>query len=241
MSELENCPKCSSELPPRFATGRVVCKNCGWTDQPKSNSVQSSTQGKVQALVPKLAILSSLTEFIKTQNGERVLIAAGTFIITSIFWLGISSLNAKKTDLSSVSPQPGSTVTNSASPSGAEQIKSQITNSYSIKGNFKLVDSNLIGNADNCGGAGGYSDVNEGMPVTVKDGTGKIIATGNIGSGSKPKDGSMYSEVMCNFEITVNNVPKADFYSILVGRRGELNYSFDEMQKRNWTISLSLS
>ena len=78
------------------------------------------------------------------------------------------------------------------------------------------------------------------MPVTVKDGTGKILAVGKTGFGSKPKDGSMYSEVICIFEITVNNVPKADFYSILVGRRGELNYSFDEMKRRNWIVFLSL-
>lgn len=41
MSESENCPKCDSVLPPRYATGRVVCKKCGWTDQPQAASVSN--------------------------------------------------------------------------------------------------------------------------------------------------------------------------------------------------------
>jgi uncharacterized Zn finger protein (UPF0148 family) len=36
MSELEACPRCNSNLPPRFATGRIICGRCGWTDKPKN-------------------------------------------------------------------------------------------------------------------------------------------------------------------------------------------------------------
>jgi hypothetical protein len=38
----------------------------------------------------------------------------------------------------------------------------------------------------------------------------------------------------------VNNIPKSDFYVISVGNRGDMNYSFDEMQKENWVVSLGL-
>jgi ribosomal protein S27AE len=38
-SEIKICPKCSANLPPRFAMGRVICGRCGWTDKPKNSSV----------------------------------------------------------------------------------------------------------------------------------------------------------------------------------------------------------
>jgi ribosomal protein S27AE len=41
ISELEACPKCGSQLPPQFSTGRVVCGKCGWTNQPKNVLAQS--------------------------------------------------------------------------------------------------------------------------------------------------------------------------------------------------------
>jgi hypothetical protein len=239
ISELESCPKCSSKLPPRFATGRVVCSKCGWSNQPKSNSVQNLTQEKGETLVPNLSFQSSLIEFIKTKNGERVLIATGSFIIASILWLGISSSNTKKTELGSGSQQSPSTATDSSSPSVGEWVKNQVTNSYSIQGDLTLLDSRISGTADNCYGSGGYSDIEAAMPVTIKDGTGKIIATGKTGAGSQPS-GSEFASVQCIFVFKIDNVPKVDFYSIEIGRRGALNYSFDEIQKRNWKVALSI-
>jgi hypothetical protein len=103
ISNSENCPKCTSKLPPRFSTGRVVCSNCGWTNQPKNTSAKNSSQEQDLTLVPKIDFQKLVTDFIKTRNGERVLIVAGTFIITSFFWSGILSGNSKKTDLSSTS------------------------------------------------------------------------------------------------------------------------------------------
>ncbi len=47
LSESENCPNCNSVLPLRFATGRVVCKKCGWSDQPKIISVSNETKAQV--------------------------------------------------------------------------------------------------------------------------------------------------------------------------------------------------
>jgi hypothetical protein len=39
MPELEVCPRCNSKLPPRFATGRIICSRCGWTDKPRNAPV----------------------------------------------------------------------------------------------------------------------------------------------------------------------------------------------------------
>jgi uncharacterized Zn finger protein (UPF0148 family) len=38
-SEVKICPKCDTNLPPRFSTGRVICGRCGWTDKPKKSSI----------------------------------------------------------------------------------------------------------------------------------------------------------------------------------------------------------
>jgi hypothetical protein len=35
-----------------------------------------------------------------------------------------------------------------------------------------------------CSGTGGYSDMNAGTAVTVADGTGRVVATGSLGSGA---------------------------------------------------------
>jgi len=107
------------------------------------------------------------------------------------------------------------------------------TNTYSILGTFTLYDTDLGGSSSNCYGTGGYSDITAGLAVTVRSGDGTVIATGNLGTGT---GGSTY----CDFLLAVGDVPKEDFYSIEVGHRGELTYSFDEMVRRDWTVALTL-
>ena len=41
--EAKDCPKCGSELPLRFSTGRLVCKKCGWSDQLFRHSEDGTT------------------------------------------------------------------------------------------------------------------------------------------------------------------------------------------------------
>jgi hypothetical protein len=225
VSDLEDCPQCASKLPHRLASGRIVCSKCGWTDQPKTTSTKPLNPLRARSLPKQLLTRKSVEDFIKTRQGERILLIAGTFMISSFFWSGMNSLNTRRT---------------SSNPIGIG-IKLPIlqSNSYSIKGSLTLVDSKIGGTSENCYGSGGYSDISAAMPVTIKDGEGKIIATGTTGIGIRPESDE-YSAVQCNFDFTVDNVPKADFYSIKVGHRGELNYSLEEMQKREWKITLSL-
>lgn len=105
---------------------------------------------------------------------------------------------------------------------------------YKLRGTFSLIDSDLSGSDDNCYGTGGYSDIQTSMPVTIRDGQNKILATGKTGNGQ------LQGPVTCQFEFEVDSVPKSDFYSVEIGHRGELNYSFEELQDKNWEIGLSL-
>jgi hypothetical protein len=122
----------------------------------------------------------------------------------------------------------------------SSQKKSKDVQGYAIQGNLTLIDSDIRGNSRNCYGSGGYDDIQSNMPVTVYDAAGKIIAVGNTGSGHQPTD-SEYASVQCVFEFKVDNIPKSDFYSIEVGRRGKLNYSFNEIQAKKWNVEFSLS
>jgi PASTA domain len=110
---------------------------------------------------------------------------------------------------------------------------------YKVQGEFILIDSNIRKAFDTCFETGGYEDIEQNMPVTIRDGKENILATGNLGKGITPQDA--FASVECKFEFSLDSVPKSDFYVIEIGHRGKLNYSFEEMQKRNWTVSFSLS
>jgi hypothetical protein len=106
---------------------------------------------------------------------------------------------------------------------------------YEIKGSFELFDSDIGGRSKNCYGTGGYGDIKEGMAVTVRDASGNILASTATSNGTSDDD-FLFS---CKFEFMLE-VPSSDFYSITVGRRGELNYSLSEMKKMSWDVSFSL-
>ena len=92
---------------------------------------------------------------------------------------------------------------------------------------------------ESCSGKGGYGDIDAGAQVLVSDGGGNALATGELDAG-EAGDTSGGFNVECNFSFTVPNVPKADFYSIEVWRRGDLTYSYDDLKKKDWTVAFSL-
>lgn len=168
--------------------------------------------------------LSQIQTLLKNRATERGVIASGTFLLTSLLWLGVGAIDLSH-QASSDSTQPTFSL---VKPS-----------SHTLTGSFTLIDSDLGGSDDNCYGTGGYDDITSSMPVTVRDGAGKILAVGSTKTGKAPK--GMDFLIQCEFDFQVDEVPRSDFYSVEVGRRGELNYSFQEMEEQNWTVSLSLS
>jgi len=168
-------------------------------------------------------IIQLIIDFIKTRNGERLSLVLVTFISTSIFWNIVTPDN----------PQGSSSSTASSSDSIIPAIPF-VQSKYTIKGSITLIDSDLGGTDDTCYGTGGFGDIRANMPVTVRDGEGAILATGETGSGRTD------SSVTCVFEFEISEIPKVDFYSIEVGRRGQLNYSFQELEEKEWTVGLSI-
>jgi hypothetical protein len=93
-----------------------------------------------------------------------------------------------------------------------------------VTGTFEVVDDRYAYLADgaSCSGAGGYSDIRAGSPVSVRSGAGDFLASGSLRGG--------YVEgLRCVFDFELIAVDRSDFYTFEVGRRGELTYSHAEL------------
>jgi hypothetical protein len=107
--------------------------------------------------------------------------------------------------------------------------KETITGTVTIN---ELVDAG----SSPCSGEGGYSDITEGLGVVVKNEEGTTLANGSLGEGRREGE----PIPVCTFPFTITDVPKAEFYSVSAGRRGELTYSYDEMVEQDWKVALSI-
>lgn len=108
-----------------------------------------------------------------------------------------------------------------------------------IQGEFTLTDEDArwtVGQS--CRGDGGYGDIREGAQVRVEDAGGAVIGTGSLGDGVGR--GTFGRSRKCGFVFEVENLPKSDFYSIEVTNRGGISYSHEELETRDWEVSLTL-
>ena len=115
-----------------------------------------------------------------------------------------------------------------AAPASAED-------GHTVKGYLSLQDSAVyMGKA--CQGAGGYTDLEEGTPVVVRDGDGQVIGTGRFGAGK-----GAGARSACVFAFTVKHVPDADTYSFQMSHRGGVVYTHEELEENNWKIGAALT
>jgi hypothetical protein len=135
----------------------------------------------------------------------------------------VGAIGSDRSDSSNTSPAPDSEI--------------QISGNLELSTGSGVTGTDIIVGGDTCGGNGGYADIQEGMTVTIKDGQGKILALGKTTAGTYPPHESGFK---CNFPFQVHNVPKADFYSIEVGHRGQLNFSYEELKSKNWQVSFTV-
>jgi hypothetical protein len=141
---------------------------------------------------------------------------------------------------------------------GVSQLASKAASSptptsFTIKGTMTVKsgegsDPNM---GKSCITDGGYADISTGTQVTVKNGTGKVLALGSLGPGSTsdwltlptfdPETGSIESRpqaTKCRFAFSVPNVPEGeDFYAVEVSHRGEVRYSRSDL---NTSVTLRL-
>jgi hypothetical protein len=112
------------------------------------------------------------------------------------------------------------------------------TSTRTVEGSATLVDSDFSRQSvgASCSGSGGYSDLRAGASMRLADGEGATIATTNLAPGVVPRSGR------CLFSFTFDEIPDVDFYAVTIGggRRGELSYSREELEAKNWEIDLSI-
>jgi hypothetical protein len=107
---------------------------------------------------------------------------------------------------------------------------------HTVEGEFTLMDPEGYSETfegGGCSGDGGYDDISAGTQVNIRDGSGELLASSSLDVGED-------MTIACTFPFTVEDVPKADFYSVEVGDRGDLSFSYDEMVESDWYVSLSL-
>jgi hypothetical protein len=109
------------------------------------------------------------------------------------------------------------------------------TSTYDVDGTFELVDRDYLSVADGsgCRGYGGYGDIGSGLQVTVKDATGRLIASSALRSGR-------VEGTACVFPFRLTDITRSDYYTFEVGRRGDLTYSHAEMVANGWEAGFVL-
>lgn len=136
------------------------------------------------------------------------------------------------------------------------------TSTETVTGTFTLTSTSLSGGWTSCSGDGGFSDFGRGMNVTIRNGAGEIIGTGSTRNLSRADIGEFdsaetddlnkystleltaaFAQLRGSSQCTVwfeVEAGKADFYSVAVGRRGELTYSAKELADKDWHVELTL-
>ncbi|MGY2125871.1 hypothetical protein ACW9HJ_30875 [Nocardia gipuzkoensis] len=94
-----------------------------------------------------------------------------------------------------------------------------------VIGTMSLIGSTSWDNlASGCTGSGGYSDIHEGVTVTLSSASGTTIGVTALEKGSK--NGSN-----CMFIWTMRNIPSDEkFYKLEIGHRGVLTYTRQDLE-----------
>ncbi|HJX43214.1 MAG TPA: hypothetical protein VJ352_06015, partial [Geodermatophilus sp.] len=78
-------------------------------------------------------------------------------------------------------------------------------------------------------------DIGPGNPVTVRNGAGEILAASSL------SDGDGVIGAYCTWTVVLPDVAAdEDFYSIEIGRRGEISFSREELAQSDWVAELSI-
>jgi hypothetical protein len=135
------------------------------------------------------------------------------------------------------SAHPASTNTASTMPAATATT----TAAHTLQGTFQISGVTVVVRiaGSDCEGSDGFSDINSGTQVIVKDASGTIVGTSALGTGTEvpPPDSSSHA---CSFSFSVSSLPDASFYSVEVGHRGAQTFSKSQLEAMNWTVGFSL-
>lgn len=96
----------------------------------------------------------------------------------------------------------------------------------------------VIRQGSDCHGTKGFDDISTALSATIKDDAGKIIATAPFSAEPRGEQ-TFESGRICTFTFTAT-VPDSPFYTVSLGRRGDLTYSRAEIEATDWAVELSI-
>ncbi len=105
---------------------------------------------------------------------------------------------------------------------------------FTLAGVITLTGDNVpVGDtSEDCTGFSGYEDIAAGASVTVYDSSGKVVATGALGTG-KPDSAA------CVFPVRVPEVPGGSkFYRVEVSHRGQITVTAAEAKAGEFAATL---
>jgi hypothetical protein len=117
---------------------------------------------------------------------------------------------------------------------------------HNLSGSVAIVVLNpkdqIIKTGQACKGAGGYSDVRSGGPVTVVGEGGRLIATGRIGAGSLTANSTLGppDTPECRFSFEIPAIPYSSAYTIRFWDRRPIQLSYEELVSEGWSMSMVL-
>lgn len=80
----------------------------------------------------------------------------------------------------------------------------------------------------------GYSDIQGGGQVVVKDDSGRVIGTGQLQAGQRV-------DSICWFLFAVTNLPDRNFYTVFLGSREGGTYGRQELVAAGWKVKIRIS
>ncbi len=91
-------------------------------------------------------------------------------------------------------------------------------------------------NGEACATERGFSDIQGGQKVVIRDASDKIVAIGELSDGKYKKD-TLWT---CVFSFSVPEIPESKFYTIAIGGRKPIAASLEELKTKGWTLDLSI-
>lgn len=111
----------------------------------------------------------------------------------------------------------------------------RVLETATVSGEFVVDDSQgvdvIAADGHSCHGENGYSDVGPATPVTVKSGTGEVLASTTLGPGTG-------DAAHCTFAFSFPVTEGQDRYVVSIGRRGDFSYGFAQLRQGGVRVHL---
>jgi hypothetical protein len=131
-----------------------------------------------------------------------------------------------------------------------------------LTGTLALNDlESLRGSMASCYGTGGYDDITAGAQVTIKNGSGTVLAVTSLGTGQ----GFSYADEInkldssrgattttadhpslnatlwaCHFNWTASVPANEPFYTVTISHRGDLTFAKTDLAQQQWHVDSTL-